>query len=1196
MPAKHTNAGFAGGADEEPKKPMMMLHAIASLKLTLIILAIFAVAIAVATFIEVDYGPAGARALVYAAWWFEALLALLVVNLVASLIVNFPYRVTQIGFVMTHIGFIVVLIAGGITRFYGYEGNLSIREGASSDQLYSVNDHVHLTVGDQTASFPVNLYKSGETNISHELTVGGEKFRVTVEEFWRHAGRQLVSAPGGDPTIVFRVGGANPPRLEGLKIGNTFDAGGVTLHFLEDGSDVPPATSPRGELIVEIGETLHPISVPAEFPSETKIDGYSVRILEFATDFRVGSESSTEGDLLNPAIRVEVQDPEGKVGQKLLFAYHPEFDAGHMGGEEAHVDIPLAYKVTRDIYAFPEDGEVALRASFALSLSLKDAQTKEVGERVPAGEQFLLAKDLLLRSAGSALLLVDYWESAVDKMVASDNEGARSAIRVAVQDGAGNRAEATIQRWTDEGHLDLGARHLDVNYRPRQITLPYELHLDDFVLKTYPGSNNPASFESLVKIHDEERGVHGRPARIYMNHPLTYRGFKHFQSSYDKDRLGTVLSVNHDPGKLPTYLGYILVGAGFLITLTRRFWYRGPGNRVKEAATRAKKAMATMFLGGLALALAYPGPAGAQDAEDPHAGHSHNQAQAEPLAKNFLTPEARKVLQTLMIQDFQGRMKPFDTLGRESSMKITKRFSFNGWEPTDMYLSWMIQPRPWFERPLLAVRHPGLKEILGVSSSTTHVSTMSLSDGSGRYRLAPNVDHVHRKPAKERSKAENKLLSFDDRLNMFDLIVRQMAFRVFPVPNDENNRWLAPAELNEETAALLGDEVFGKCQAAWVMLVDGVLDQDNQTIIRGAQAIGDLQLAYGSHVIPSSTVLQSEMLLNRLQPFTWVTLPYLFAFMLLMGAYARNLIRNVNRPCTWREPLYAVGMVIFLGSVVFHLAAYALRWVASGRAPLSNGYESLLFIAAMIAVAGLYYELRGRRGSIAALSGLLTAVILGVAMLPGFDPAISPLQPVLASYWLIIHVTIITASYGFLGLSAMISMAMLAMYVFKRPGRQHLHMAILDLHGLNWSVMITGLAFLSVGTFLGGVWANESWGRYWGWDPKETWSLVTILVYAFAVHLRFVPSLANPLNIATASFLSILSVGMTYFGVNYFLAGLHSYAEGSAPGVPGWVYGMVAGMLVLTIAAHFTDAKHRWHGSSPQKAPGNRPVVDPDSA
>jgi len=341
-----------------------------------------------------------------------------------------------------------------------------------------------------------------------------------------------------------------------------------------------------------------------------------------------------------------------------------------------------------------------------------------------------------------------------------------------------------------------------------------------------------------------------------------------------------------------------------------------------------------------------------------------------------------------------------------------------------------------------------------------------------------------------------------------------------------------------------------------------------------------LQYRYGSDVMPSPSARNAELRLNKLQPFTWVSLPYLGLFFVLMAAYAWCLGRRGGRPYMLRNPLYAFAMLIYLASAAYHLWAYALRWQAAGHAPLSNGYESLIFIALAIALGGAYYELRARNGSIGALAALLTSVILGVAMLPTFDPAISPLVPVLASFWLIVHVTVITASYGFLGLAAVIAMTMLVLHLFKSPGRKTLRRGIAHLNGLHWNVMIVGLAFLSIGTFLGGVWANESWGRYWGWDPKETWALVTILAYAFVVHIKYVGQLNRPIHLAAGSFLAISTVGMTYFGVNYFLSGLHSYASGDAPAVPGWVYVMAACMVLLVGAAYWIDGRRSWEGTA----------------
>ncbi|MFQ5511149.1 MAG: cytochrome c biogenesis protein [Candidatus Krumholzibacteriia bacterium] len=552
-------------------------------------------------------------------------------------------------------------------------------------------------------------------------------------------------------------------------------------------------------------------------------------------------------------------------------------------------------------------------------------------------------------------------------------------------------------------------------------------------------------------------------------------------------------------------------------------------------------------------------------------GHTHGHTAPDG---NFLTPYARDALGLLMVQDFQGRMKPLDTLSRESVMKVTKRGRFEGWNAMDLSLSWLAHSRDWFDKPVVAVRNAGVKSILGVDAGTTHVTPASLYDASGQYRLAGEVDAAHRVPDKEKTKTQKKLVSFDERFNFFHMALRGITLRLFPVPGDENNRWIAPRDIPSEVPGEVGEQY----QAAFEELFHALQEGDNTIILQGARTIRALQEQHGATVIPSERARHAEMWLNRTQPFTWATIPYLFAFAILILAYAWGLARRRGRAYSLRHPFYALGMLLYAGTLAYHTYAYVLRWIASGHAPLSNGYESLIFISLMIGAAGFYYEMRTRGGSVAALAGLLTSVILGVAMLPTFDPAISPLVPVLASFWLIVHVTVITASYGFLGLAALVAMTMLILHLFKGPDRMTLRLAILELNSLHWRVMITGLAFLSIGTWLGGVWANESWGRYWGWDPKETWALVTILVYAFVAHMRFVETLNNPLNLAAGSFAAISSVGMTYFGVNYFLSGLHSYAQGDAPSVPGWVYVMAVMMVALILGAYAADGRRSWGG------------------
>ena len=214
-------------------------------------------------------------------------------------------------------------------------------------------------------------------------------------------------------------------------------------------------------------------------------------------------------------------------------------------------------------------------------------------------------------------------------------------------------------------------------------------------------------------------------------------------------------------------------------------------------------------------------------------------------------------------------------------------------------------------------------------------------------------------------------------------------------------------------------------------------------------------------------------------------------------------------------------------------------------------------------VAGLFFF----RKSLMALSAtvVMAGVFMFTAHLSGIDPQITNLVPVLKSYWLTIHVSIITGSYGFLAIGAMLGFMALLLFIFRSDKRPHLDDTIRQITAINEASLIIGLAMLVVGNFIGGVWANESWGRYWGWDPKETWAYVSIIAYAMVLHLRMMTKLNKPYVFAVASTLAFACILMTYFGVNFYLSGMHSYATGDPVPVPTWVYVLTA--LVFTVIA-----------------------------
>jgi cytochrome c-type biogenesis protein CcsB len=228
---------------------------------------------------------------------------------------------------------------------------------------------------------------------------------------------------------------------------------------------------------------------------------------------------------------------------------------------------------------------------------------------------------------------------------------------------------------------------------------------------------------------------------------------------------------------------------------------------------------------------------------------------------------------------------------------------------------------------------------------------------------------------------------------------------------------------------------------------------------------------------------------------------------------------------------------------IMQSAGLIIRGYISGHMPWSNGYESMIYISWAGMLAGLIFAFRNPM--VLGASAILSGLTLFVAQMSWLNPEITNLVPVLKSYWLTIHVAIITASYGFLGVSGIIGLLNLIMAGFHgKSNLERINLTIIRMTSINQASMILGLYFLTIGTFIGGIWANESWGRYWGWDPKETWSLVTIILYTFITHMRLIKGFKGWFAVNLGSIAGMTSVLMTYLGVNYYLSGLHSYGSG----------------------------------------------------
>jgi cytochrome c-type biogenesis protein CcsB len=315
-------------------------------------------------------------------------------------------------------------------------------------------------------------------------------------------------------------------------------------------------------------------------------------------------------------------------------------------------------------------------------------------------------------------------------------------------------------------------------------------------------------------------------------------------------------------------------------------------------------------------------------------------------------------------------------------------------------------------------------------------------------------------------------------------------------------------------------------------------------------------------LLPSELKKNMEIAYNKVNIFPRLTKFYgLFGVILMVLQF---LI--VFRPRKLYKWLFVVGVIHIAVAFAIHTLALTARWYISGHAPMSNGYESMIFVAWVTILAGLIFLKRS--GYAMALTAILAALSLLVAGMSNMNPEITNLVPVLKSPWLTIHVAVIMAGYGFLGLASIMGLLNVIFYAVLTPSnKERMQEVILQITRVNHLTLIVGLYFMTAGVFLGGVWANESWGRYWGWDPKETWALITVLVYAFVTHMHRIPGLRGQFAFNLASFISYSSVMMTYFGVNYFLGGIHSYASGSSFKVPMWAYLIIVALVALSLFA-----------------------------
>lgn len=703
----------------------------------------------------------------------------------------------------------------------------------------------------------------------------------------------------------------------------------------------------------------------------------------------------------------------------------------------------------------------------------------------------------------------------------------------------------------DGAKVTLGNKVFELSYGSKIISLPFSAKLNKFTLERYPGSMSPSSYKSNLEIQKD--GKKEFDYEVYMNHTLDYEGFRLFQSSYDSDEKGTILSVSKDPGKVPTYIGYILLAVGMIWSFFNKTGRFAKLNQMLNSTKTAATAliMFVVMIGSTTLS----------------AEQNGSQQMVNQIAESF-KPVDKKVSERfgqLLVQDSQGRIKPINTLATEILNKTYGKSTIMGMDPNQAMLSMMLQPKSWQFVKIFKINHPDIKKAIGLSDSDDRASFNDIFESNGQdinYKLARSVDEANQKRPADRGTFDKDVLKIDERVNISYMVFTGQLLRVFPKPNDNNNTWYDPT-----TAIMSFDQNTSSNIKTMMSLYFTKLDSAKDEaayaeVNKIAGYISEYQKSVGSKVYPSETKIAVEIFYNKADIFKNLIYQYLLVGFILLAVEIAKIAKVKKDFGAITKILWAVLGLGFLA----HTSNLGLRWYISGHAPWSDGFESMTYIAWATILAGFIFS---KKSPIAfALTALLSAIILFVAHLSWMDPQITNIVPVLKSYWLTIHVSMITASYGFLALGALLGFVSLVIFIFKDESRQHLDGTLKELSIINEMTLIIGLMMLTIGNFLGGVWANESWGRYWGWDPKETWALISILIYTIVVHARFIPAFKSIYAFSVLSTVAFSSIVMTYFGVNFYLSGLHSYASGDPVPVPTFIWVTIAIVTLAIVLAY----------------------------
>lgn len=617
-------------------------------------------------------------------------------------------------------------------------------------------------------------------------------------------------------------------------------------------------------------------------------------------------------------------------------------------------------------------------------------------------------------------------------------------------------------------------------------TLPFKIKLNTFDILYYPGTDAIMDYKAHVSIT-----INGQSKEmiISMNNIGKEYGYRFYQSSYDSDGNGTTLLVTHDPyGIAITYAGYLMLLIGLLLTLASKH------TRIRNLfhiATRPAVLLLLLLTASI---------------EVKAAGMDSN------ISHKISSDIADKMGQVAVL--YNGRICPLNTAANDFVTKLCGKNHWDGYSANEIFLGWTIYYIEWEQCKIIKVRNKEVQGILGIDGKWASVRDFYTSQNEYKLKgkaVDAGIDDATRKAIRE----------VDEKIQVITMFYNSEMLRIFPLADKGRIEWHKPGSTDLPQDVDQAEFLF--IHHALDYMVKSILDGDKQGAKTIIAKIKLYQEEKAGDLLPSPFVMRAETICNDLLSASWIAIVCMVLSIVFSITYFAGWQKHGIRHC---HHAFIALLSVYLTVLIL------LRWMISGHAPMSNGFETMLFMSwAAMAISIIIMR---RMTIMKVLGPLVASCCLLVAVMAVGSPQITPLMPVLQSPLLTIHVGLVMIAYSLIFIITLISI--FCLLPMKWQDREYVRVT-----ALSRFLLYPAVALLALGIFVGAVWANVSWGCYWSWDPKEIWALITMMVYAVPLHD------SSPCSTKTRGYhryilIAFLTVLMTYFGVNYFLSGLHSYA------------------------------------------------------